>query len=89
VITPAQFQLRAVHYRRDIMSTSTTVAQTDATAANAGDRPSTMCAVCPHPEDAHDPISLRYCAATVVGAWQRGCVCGGGHTTIHRPRIAN
>lgn len=64
------------------------VAPTDVTAANADDRPSTMCAVCPHPEDAHDPISLRYCAATVAGTWQRGCVCGGGSKTMHPSRVA-
>lgn len=59
------------------MTASMTGAQPDATAANADDRPSAMCAVCPHPEDTHDVISRRYCTATVAGGWQRGCVCGG------------
>jgi hypothetical protein len=72
------------------MTTSMTVAQADATTANADDRPSALCAVCPHAEDAHDSISLRYCAVTVAGAWQRGCVCGGnGSNAIHHSRIAN
>jgi hypothetical protein len=33
------------------------------------------CPVCPHPLDAHDPISLRFCRATTAGATTRGCVC--------------
>ncbi|HWM07040.1 MAG TPA: RGCVC family protein [Actinophytocola sp.] len=33
------------------------------------------CAVCPHPTTAHDRISARFCAATVVGKFSRGCVC--------------
>jgi hypothetical protein len=70
------------------MTTSMTVAQTDATAANAEDQPSAMCAVCPHAEQAHDSIGLRYCAATVAGAWERGCVCGGGSSTVHHSRVA-
>jgi len=33
------------------------------------------CAVCPHPLDAHDRISARFCEATVAGGFTRGCVC--------------
>jgi hypothetical protein len=33
------------------------------------------CATCPHPLDAHDPISLRFCSATRAAALTRGCVC--------------
>ncbi|WP_020671981.1 RGCVC family protein [Amycolatopsis nigrescens] len=35
------------------------------------------CPACSHPREAHDSISLRYCAATVAGAFDRGCVCAG------------
>lgn len=56
------------HTGRDTVTTTTTVAQADTTTANADDRPHALCPVCPHPEDAHDSISLRYCAATVAGA---------------------
>ncbi|HEV3356394.1 MAG TPA: RGCVC family protein [Pseudonocardiaceae bacterium] len=65
------------------MTASITGAQTDATAANADDRTSAMCAVCPHPVDTHDVIGLRYCTATVAGGWQRGCVCGNGRKANH------
>jgi hypothetical protein len=34
-----------------------------------------MCATCPHPMAAHDPISARFCVATVAGGFSRGCVC--------------
>jgi hypothetical protein len=33
------------------------------------------CAVCPHPLDGHDRISLRFCQATQAAAATRGCVC--------------
>jgi hypothetical protein len=33
------------------------------------------CATCPHPTAEHDPISARYCVATVAGGFTRGCVC--------------
>jgi hypothetical protein len=34
-----------------------------------------VCGMCPHEIEAHDRISLRYCAATAAGAKTRGCVC--------------
>jgi hypothetical protein len=34
-----------------------------------------VCAVCPHPIDSHDRISLRFCRATQASAMTRGCVC--------------
>ena len=33
------------------------------------------CAACPHPWATHDAIAARFCAATVVGKFSRGCVC--------------
>ena len=30
---------------------------------------------CGHRTDAHDPIALRYCAATKTAALTRGCIC--------------
>jgi hypothetical protein len=36
------------------------------------------CAGCPHALDTHDAIALRYCRATVAGAFDRGCVCRTG-----------
>lgn len=43
---------------------------------DTGDRTHLPCAVCPHAWDAHDPIGIRYCSATVAGGLRRGCVCG-------------
>ena len=37
-----------------------------------------VCTACPHPLAAHDPISLRFCRATVASSGEhptRGCVC--------------
>ena len=34
-----------------------------------------LCAVCPHPIDSHDRISLRFCQATQATVTTRGCVC--------------
>jgi hypothetical protein len=33
------------------------------------------CDVCPHPLAAHDEIGLRFCRATLTGAFTRGCIC--------------
>jgi len=33
------------------------------------------CVTCPHPTAEHDPISTRFCGATVAGGFTRGCVC--------------
>ena len=43
-----------------------------------GDPEVAICAVCPHPEESHDMIARRFCAATRAGTLTRGCVCGGG-----------
>lgn len=42
-----------------------------------------ICFVCPYPQDAHDPIGIRFCTATAAAGHNRGCVCpsdvtGGG-----------
>ncbi len=41
------------------------------------DHPDTsgVCVACPHPSSEHDPISARFCTATVAGALPRGCIC--------------
>jgi hypothetical protein len=36
------------------------------------------CDVCSHPIEKHDPIALRYCAATQQNALSRACICPGG-----------
>ncbi|MEU6152099.1 RGCVC family protein [Actinosynnema sp. NPDC047251] len=33
------------------------------------------CAACPHPSSTHDPLSARFCAATVSSALDRACIC--------------
>lgn len=33
------------------------------------------CSVCGHPMRAHDAIGTRFCAATMTGSLNRGCVC--------------
>jgi hypothetical protein len=44
---------------------------------STGNRAYLTCAVCPHEWDAHDPIGIRFCSATVAGRLRRGCVCVG------------
>jgi hypothetical protein len=34
-----------------------------------------ICTSCPHPQDAHDAIAARYCAASHDTAITRGCIC--------------
>lgn len=34
-----------------------------------------ICAVCPHPWHEHDPLGVRYCAATTASGLSRGCIC--------------
>jgi hypothetical protein len=33
------------------------------------------CAVCPHAWSDHDALGRRFCTATQVGVWSRGCIC--------------
>jgi hypothetical protein len=42
-----------------------------------GDRTHLTCAACPHAWEAHDPIGIRFCSATVTSGLNRGCVCVG------------
>ncbi|MDX8034047.1 RGCVC family protein [Lentzea sp. BCCO 10_0856] len=35
-----------------------------------------VCAACPHPWEEHDPLGVRFCAATTASALPRGCICG-------------
>ncbi|MDT7717176.1 MAG: hypothetical protein QOH09_3168, partial [Pseudonocardiales bacterium] len=49
--------------------------------AATGEQTHFACAVCPHAWDAHDPIGIRYCSATVAGELHRGCVCVGTPVT--------
>jgi hypothetical protein len=37
-----------------------------------------LCRSCPHAQDVHDAIALRYCAATRETTLSRGCICRGG-----------
>lgn len=37
--------------------------------------PSTETCHCGHRVDAHDPIAVRYCGATLHNALSRGCIC--------------
>ncbi|MFC4852672.1 RGCVC family protein [Actinophytocola glycyrrhizae] len=40
-----------------------------------------LCAACQHLWTTHDDISARFCAATIVNTYSRGCVCVPGATT--------
>jgi hypothetical protein len=46
----------------------------ESTAPNVATESSTLC-VCGHQGERHDRIATRYCAATVDGRLERGCVC--------------
>lgn len=51
----------------------------------------TLCPVCPHPTNAHDPIARRFCSATRAGALSRGCQCSSESTgaTYGKPGSGN
>ncbi len=51
---------------------------------STADRTDLACAVCPHAWDAHDPIGIRFCSATVAGRLHRGCVCVGNDCNENR-----
>jgi len=40
------------------------------------------CSVCPHPEEIHDPIAVRYCAATLDMVLSRRCICRGAMVDV-------
>lgn len=37
--------------------------------------PDSTCAACPHLWSAHDALGRRFCTATRVVGWSRGCIC--------------
>ena len=39
------------------------------------------CAACPHGRASHDPIGIRFCAATSEQHLDRKCICAGEHPT--------
>ncbi|WP_133848697.1 RGCVC family protein [Labedaea rhizosphaerae] len=41
----------------------------------AADRAPGTCETCSHPWSNHDPISVRFCTATLNGGYSRACVC--------------
>jgi hypothetical protein len=55
-------------------SPMTAVEDRGAPSSEAENAPRT-CDVCPHETGSHDPISRRYCAATLATALTRGCIC--------------
>jgi hypothetical protein len=64
---------------------SATDVSPDVSGQVAGGEVAAGCAVCPHAWAFHDRIAARYCAATLVGRFSRGCVCspypdGAGHS---------
>jgi len=52
----------------------------------SGNDTAVACTACAHAADAHDPIGLRYCSATLEGGLDRGCVCSPAKKTDHRNR---
>ena len=57
------------------MTPSTTPVLTDDAPIDTQEPDGLACDVCPHPVSAHDAIGLRFCRATLQGAFTRGCVC--------------
>jgi len=53
----------------------------DTSTQTIADDPETSCAACGHPKTTHDTIAARFCAATIVGQFSRGCVCTGAALT--------
>jgi hypothetical protein len=52
----------------------------DPLAPDATGQAEASCPACPHPANAHDAISRRFCTATEAGHLQRGCLCSGEST---------
>ena len=48
---------------------------TTAVLEDVADTQPVLCDTCPHAAADHDAISSRYCAATLVMALRRGCIC--------------
>lgn len=53
----------------------TTQAGPDISETNAHGQTGAACAACSHVWSSHDQIAARFCTATVVGKYSRGCVC--------------
>lgn len=49
--------------------------EVDATAVAIEQAAEQTCDVCAHIAAGHDPISRRYCAATLANALSRNCIC--------------
>lgn len=65
------------HHRQEPKKMPTTELISARAELSTADRTDLICAVCPHAWDAHDPIGIRFCTATVAGRLHRGCVCVG------------
>ena len=56
----------------------------DVPAPVTNDSPAPLCERCGHPLVAHDALSLRWCAATKLGAGARDCICSAAAV---KPRV--
>jgi len=55
---------------------------TAAIPANAETTADRQCAACGHSWNTHDDIAARFCAATIVNKFSRGCVCVPGASDV-------
>lgn len=76
------------HHRQGPKNMPTTELISARAELSIADRTDLICAVCPHEWDAHDPIGIRFCSATVAGQLHRGCVCV-GNDCKQRPSITS
>ena len=58
--------------------------QSDSPTVRADNVAPDLCRTCGHPLSAHDAISLRWCAASELGAQNRACICSG---VVHAARV--
>jgi hypothetical protein len=72
------------HHRQRPKNMPTTEPISARAELSTADRTDLTCAVCPHEWDAHDPIGIRFCSATVAGQLHRGCVCVGNNCNENR-----
>ena len=72
------------HHRQGPKNMPTTEPISARAELSTADRTDLTCAVCPHEWDAHDPIGIRFCSATVAGQLHRGCVCVGNNCNEDR-----
>ncbi|GAA3390231.1 RGCVC family protein [Cryptosporangium minutisporangium] len=57
------------------MTSPVTITEDRATGPDEKDSAVQICDVCAHAAEGHDPISRRYCAATLANALSRNCIC--------------